>query len=264
MKQQLSPSNKVVHGLWVGQALTTLEKLTIRSFLAHGHDFHLWAYDHVSGVPPGVVHRDAREILDSHRIFRYLDDDPKFGFGKGSVAGFSDIFRYRLLYEEGGWWSDMDVTCLRPLEYESPYVFRSHKRFPVVGNIMKCPPKSPLMAACYARASSEVDECNRDWVRPIRILCDEIERHELMHYVMPGFANPEVWKDILMRIVSDTPLHAGISVFHWCNEKWRSEGVERTEPIRCSTYAMLLEKFCVQTESHETKGQLVEAASQAV
>ena len=30
----------------------------------------------------------------------------------GSVAGFSNLFRYELLRRDGGWWVDTDVLCL--------------------------------------------------------------------------------------------------------------------------------------------------------
>jgi len=33
---------------------------------------------------------------------------------RGSLACFSDFFRYKLLAQEGGWWFDTDVVCLAP------------------------------------------------------------------------------------------------------------------------------------------------------
>jgi hypothetical protein len=31
--------------------------------------------------------------------------------GKGTYAGFSDLFRYKMLFDRGGWWVDTDVVC---------------------------------------------------------------------------------------------------------------------------------------------------------
>jgi hypothetical protein len=96
-----------VQGLWIGESLGPIGQLSIRSFLANGHPFHLYTYGKVEGVPRGAQIRDAGEILPAARIFKYRDHD--------SYAGFSNHFRYRLLLQRGGVWSDCDVVCLRKL-----------------------------------------------------------------------------------------------------------------------------------------------------
>ncbi|ACB76045.1 glycosyltransferase [Opitutus terrae] len=100
----------IVQFLWMGCRLSTLEQLCLRSFLAHGRQVHLYTYQTVEGVPEGVQQRDGREILPESAVFAY-----KEGFGKGSHAGFSDLFRYHLLRKKGGWWFDMDFVALRPI-----------------------------------------------------------------------------------------------------------------------------------------------------
>ncbi len=70
---------------------------------------------------------------------------------------FSDLFRARLLYALGGIWIDMDVLCLRPFDFEQPYVFRSH-RLGAVMNVIKCPPKSRLMGELLDEMSGRVGE----------------------------------------------------------------------------------------------------------
>jgi len=48
----IHPSN-AIHGLWIGRHLSKLEKLTLHSFLKHGHEFNLWVYDElVEPLPP--------------------------------------------------------------------------------------------------------------------------------------------------------------------------------------------------------------------
>ncbi len=97
-----------VQGLWIGESLSPVEQLCIRSFLANGHDFHLYTYQPLKGVPPGTVLRDANKILPESSIFTY-----QTGASLGSVAGFSNWFRYELLHRRGGWWADLDMVCLR-------------------------------------------------------------------------------------------------------------------------------------------------------
>jgi hypothetical protein len=94
-----------------------MERLCIRSFLANGHEFHLFVYDKVAEVPAGAVLHDADAIVGRSRIFTYA--------GNGSFAGFANMFRYKLLLERGGWWVDLDTVCLRPFEFRDEYVFAS-------------------------------------------------------------------------------------------------------------------------------------------
>ena len=97
-----------VRGLWIGERLSPMEQLSIRSFLAHGYPYELFVYGPIEGVPEGARVLDGNEILPARKIFRYRDHD--------SVAGFSNHFRYQALYDRGGAWADCDLVCLRPLE----------------------------------------------------------------------------------------------------------------------------------------------------
>jgi hypothetical protein len=91
---------------WAGGPLSPYELLCLNSFIKCGHAFDLYAFDTDLAVPAGVQLRDARELFGPQEFFVYED-----GFGKGSPAGFANIFRYKLLAEKGGWWVDTDVVC---------------------------------------------------------------------------------------------------------------------------------------------------------
>ena len=62
-----------VQSLWVGSRLSTMEQLAIRSFLHHGHGYHLYTYDppSVENLPPGAEELDAEAILPNSAIFEY-------------------------------------------------------------------------------------------------------------------------------------------------------------------------------------------------
>ena len=141
------PSNNgVVQSLWVGERLTTMERLAIASFVHWGHEYHLYAYNPVEGVPPGAEVRDAREILPADSVFTY-----QTGFGAGSYSAFSNRFRYKLLLERGGWWVDTDVVCLRPFFGLPPVVLTTEHDSPVstgfkvASAVMRMPAGNPLM-----------------------------------------------------------------------------------------------------------------------
>ncbi len=113
--------NVVVNGMWVGAHLSLMELLTLKCFVDHGHRFLLWTYGQIpqDELPEGVELRDASSIIPAREVFSY-----RRGPHAGSYAGFSDIFRYNLLHDRGGWWVDMDVACLKSFDFPEPYVFR--------------------------------------------------------------------------------------------------------------------------------------------
>src|SRR6187401_3043571 len=102
-----------------------MERLAIRSFLANGHSFHLYAYDSIDGLPEGAVVKDGNKILPASQIFTYRE-----GFAQGSPAAFSNFFRYKLLLDRGGWWVDTDVVCLRPFDLEDKRLWSSERDDP--------------------------------------------------------------------------------------------------------------------------------------
>ena len=53
----------VIQSLWVGDRLRTMERLCISSYLRNGHDFHLYTYNPVEGIPDGTVVKDANEVM---------------------------------------------------------------------------------------------------------------------------------------------------------------------------------------------------------
>jgi glycosyltransferase involved in cell wall biosynthesis len=231
----ISDENRVVNGLWIGNRLSSLELLTIHSFLRHGHEFHLWLYDDLeTPLPKGVILENAEEIVPHSRIFRRRDIDPETGVGRLSLGPFSDLFRYKLLYEKGGWWVDMDVTCLRPLNFQTDYVFRPH-RVGIVANIAKCPRHSTLMKMTYEQVEREANE-NTSWLLPNRILSANVKHLNLDRFSYPDICNQESWRDAIQPLIcSDQPLPPHWYAIHWANEMWRtlkaSGGIYKGRPF---------------------------------
>ncbi len=247
----MRPDNKTVNALWIGKTLSITEILTIQSFLDHGHQFVLWAYDKLETLlPKGAILKDACEIIPRKDVFCYKYSN-QFGHGKGSYAGFSDIFRYKLLAQKGGWWTDMDVTCLKPLDFEEEYVFRTHHSLPLVGNIMKCPAGSVLMNKCYNDAFQKVDANNRDWHLPIQILVDNVNKYELGKYIQ-DFSNEDSWNLIRSFLKDKSYIPNNWYVIHWVNEEWRRNGISKATFLKKSLFFNLLKKHNIKI--HPAKG----------
>ena len=59
-----------IQSLWVGERLSRIEVLSIRSFLAQGHPYHLYTYADLENVPDGVTVKDANAIVPERDIFK--------------------------------------------------------------------------------------------------------------------------------------------------------------------------------------------------
>ncbi|PLX06549.1 MAG: hypothetical protein C0596_14555 [Marinilabiliales bacterium] len=240
----MRPENITVNALWIGKKLMPTELLTIRSYIDHGHKFVLWAYDNIeTTLPDGLIIKDASDVIPKERVFNYKNSN-QFGHGKGSYAGFSDIFRYKLLYEYGGWWTDMDVTCLKPLDFEEGYVFRTHHSLPMVGNVMKCPAGCELMKKCFDEASEKVDENNTDWHLPIEILVNNVIDLGLEKYIRE-FSNPDSWNLIRKFLKKGHSIPENWYIIHWVNEEWRRNKIPKNVSIGKSMLYQYMQKHKV-------------------
>src|SRR5208282_928195 len=73
----------------------------------NGFDVRLHSFNLGLQVPDGTT------LVDAHGIAKPEEIDLRTqGEIKGCLASFSNIFRYRLLSKEPGWWFDTDVFCL--------------------------------------------------------------------------------------------------------------------------------------------------------
>lgn len=128
----------MVSSLWVGDELPLLARLCIQSFLDHGISFRLFTYQSYDHIPEGTILCDARSILPEEMVFIHHT---------GSYAPFADWFRYTLLEQEGGFWTDLDVACLSgDLPASMPYFSLQERGLAAIG-VLGFPKAHPVMAA---------------------------------------------------------------------------------------------------------------------
>ena len=142
-----------VFSFWYGNPLKDIEILSIKSFQNHGHGFVLYVYDMDMEVPEGVIKKNANDIIDHSELFEYC----------GSYATFSDLFRYKRLYEYGGLWVDLDMVCIKPLIIDSDFYFASERTIQkgpyrhrtkeevATNAILKAPPKSEFYKELFEK-----------------------------------------------------------------------------------------------------------------
>jgi hypothetical protein len=122
--------------LWVGASLGPIERACLRSVLRQGHRLSLYCYAKPAGVPTGVELRDAAEVLPRTAIIRHHS---------GSVALFSNRFRYELQLRGLGTWLDCDAYLVRPLDGGSDYLLGEYEPGRINGGVLRLPPDSPML-----------------------------------------------------------------------------------------------------------------------
>ena len=107
----------IIQGFWHGCDLSRFEYNSILSYLQNGYEYHLYTYDIIGNIPNGVIIKDANEIIPKTDIFYYYD----------SITPFSDLFRYKMLYDKGGIWTDCDIFCLHKFDDYDEYIFATER-----------------------------------------------------------------------------------------------------------------------------------------
>jgi mannosyltransferase OCH1-like enzyme len=225
-QRKLPQMSESVQALWIGKRLSVMEQLSIASFLITGHAYHLYVYDEVENAPEGTVLKAADEILPESMIFQYT----KYP----SHAGFSNFFRYKLLLEKGGWWVDTDVACLKPFNFEEPYVFASERangREVPTTAVIKAPPASEIMAFNWHMCSSCADPAGAVWgEHGPKLMVKAIAKFKLQPFIKGArvfcpLAYDE-WEKLLCS-ENARSVDENTHGIHLWNEMWRRNGRDK-------------------------------------
>ncbi len=213
--------------LWVGGPLSSLESLSLSSWLASGHEVHLYTYGKPANEPKGLRICDAREILPAQADTQY------------SVPGtrpirFSDRFSFALLEAHGGIWADIDVVCLRPLDFADgmDYFFASEMlpaqagdegklRIRASGCVMKAPAGSPLMKDCLDLASAPAGPAGSGNTGPL-MLHSAVEKYHMTAALLhPNLFCPVPFWNMAALISGIAMVPAESYGVHLWSESWR-------------------------------------------
>ncbi len=248
-----------VQGLWIGDRLSTMERLSITSFLAHGHSYELYAYRQLGGVPAGTRVRDARAILPEEELFT---------FRNGSWAASADLFRFELLARRGGIWVDTDLVCVAPLTLAGELAFVEEPTADYAGvelcsGLLKAPPGHPALewaAETCRRSKADVLAGKITWDLSTSIVETMVERFALERWVLPWrtlfTCSYRDWRSL---IAADPVIAAGADyrpsgrleelpgetlAVHLYQQMWSSEGQDKDAayPPAC-LYEQLKRRF---------------------
>jgi hypothetical protein len=93
--------------------------------------------------------RNAGKVLPRDRVFLHQK-----GRESGSVSGFSNLFRYKLLYDRGGWWVDADVICRSAAVPQAETFFALESPGFVGSAVLRLPERSELAAELLRLATA--------------------------------------------------------------------------------------------------------------
>lgn len=130
----------VVSSFWYGSDLSWMEALCIQSYLDNGHHFILYTAERLEGIPEGAEVRPASEIFWPPP-FDISDND------RLRVAVFSDLFRLYLIQKTDCIWVDLDAYCVRPFDFDSPYVFGKSLSGGFLTGVLKLPKDSQTLTS---------------------------------------------------------------------------------------------------------------------
>ena len=183
----------VVKGLWIGESLSEIEIISIKSFQKQGHIFELFTYGEVKNIPSKTVVRDGNEML----------------------------------YDEGGTWVDLDMICIQPFIFNDKFIFSSERTkqkgaFSSLleetpsNNILKSPAKETfyldLFSKCFLNRKN-VKKNTQFLVYMKELIC----KYEYEDYVKPAqFFNPIDWwncKEFLYSRAESFPSKYGTTAY---------------------------------------------------
>lgn len=127
-----------VASFWVGDDLSFIEQMVIRSYLEQGCDFTLYVASPVGGIPDGTTVKNAAEIMP---IPKHISDNPD----RKALAIWSDLFRVALLLKQSVIWVDLDAYCVAPYSTQSGYLFGLNDTGDVLSGVMALPADSAAL-----------------------------------------------------------------------------------------------------------------------
>jgi hypothetical protein len=183
---------------WMGKSFSNLEYMSLNSFIKNGCIVHLYTYQkEIINIPDKVIIKNASDILPKSELFTYSND----GLGKSSISAFTNLFRFKLLFEKGNYWIDTDLVNIKKFNNTSPFVFTSEpqefnykieycKKNRISSFIIKIPKNSYIAYYAYLLClESKKDVLNGvlKWGMGPKAMKSTIIKFELDGYVKPWY-----------------------------------------------------------------------------
>jgi hypothetical protein len=212
----------IVSGLLLKDNMTNVDKLCINSFIKNGeYIFNLYSYNYAN-INDKI---DGCNILDANDIVKY-----------DQYLKNKNLFKYKVLYNTGGLWTDMGMVWLQNKIILRPYFFINHND-EYSYKLIKFPKESNIMRLCL------------DGLMPIE---DLVKDHNIDKYCVD--------RSLFLPLSSDQKIMIPIKNAITLNNEWYSihidESIINTNELTLgslylellSKYVFTLSVFCCATE----------------
>ena len=114
------PKREIIQSLWIGKTLNEISSLCIDSWLKLDYEVHLFI-DDIFLLPKYLNSYKESGQLQFYKAKEILS----YNSGE-EILPFSDLFRYKLLYVNGGTWLDTDMFLLKRLPKDEIIISSEH------------------------------------------------------------------------------------------------------------------------------------------
>jgi hypothetical protein len=210
-----------LRAFWSGPPLSHYEVLCLNSFLSRGQRVLLYSYDRKLRVPDGVELIDANEILPGEEVREFV-----YRNGERSPALFSNLFRYEMLRQLGGWYIDLDVVMMTDIPPITDLYIAQQDDLHINGAVMRFAAGAPIVAAAAIEARLGMDRPAWGAIGPA-LLTRLIAEHDLEHRVQPSSrAYPIPFHEVRALFLPERREEleqrtAGADFLHLWHELWR-------------------------------------------
>jgi hypothetical protein len=178
--------NDNINFMWVGKELTEIGIICLNSFHFLGYKCILWIYNDISNVPDFVVLKDANKIVTKY---------------DGRTELFSDYFRYKLLYSQGGIWSDLDNVLLCKLPTDK-YILSGDLLGAANSHIIKTPAGCPMLGSIIKEIEHKLIFDYTQTFNGVYLL-DKINEFELNIYMLSSYKLNFFYNDMIRLCLED-------------------------------------------------------------
>lgn len=227
----------IIQSLWIGNILSRMEVACINSFLSLGYEYHLYSYSKIENVPKKVKLINANEIINESEIFTYNLPDH---MGGKSYSAFSNLFRYKLLYDKGNCWVDTDVYALKRLP-ETDYILAKESDTKIASCILCFPPKHIFSFICMNKCLERKKD-NLRWGETGPLLTSETANKLKLSSFPKSEFFPISFEEI-DKFLDDIDLPKSFTIHFW-NEMWRRKKIDKNKKFdKRSLYEKLVCAF---------------------
>lgn len=143
-----------IASFWMGDRLSFIEILCLKSFVDLGHKFTLYTYEDIINVPKGV------ELVDGEKIVPRADFEEFKSLDAAAV--FSDKFRIYMLSKTNKIWVDCDAYAWKPFP-DTPYIIAADTPERLANGVLRLPQDSPALKGYRQFVSSSHPILPHDW-----------------------------------------------------------------------------------------------------